>query len=157
MTGRPPTPDPREAALARAADLVEREDAEAREAIARAVPARRRLEFLVAALAVANVFAWLVFPPKAPDASDQRQPAAVESDLRITVTTVATDLEEWRAANGGRLPDSLEQAGLAADGIEYVRLDSVAFEVRGTDGTIRVTYDSRTPVADFLAVSRSTP
>ena len=152
MSEKPTGPtDNRQAALARAAELVDREDAAAREAIGRPVRHKRRAEIAVGILAVANVFAWLIFPPAGLDATDQRTPAAIERDLRITVATVASDMTAWQGEHGGMLPATLAEAGMTVDGVDYVRVDSTRFELRGADGTVTVSYDSRTPLPDFLA------
>lgn len=141
-------------AVARAAALVERENAEARAAISRPVRARRGREIMLAALIAANVLAWVVFPPSGPDASDPRTPEAVESDLRLTIGGVAEDIEAWRVANNGRLPASLAELADVDSTMAYTKLDSTTFELRSTDGGVTVSYQSGMPVAEFLMGTR---
>lgn len=158
MTG-PGMPDPSKhrELLAQAADLVAHEDAEAREAFKRPMKFRRRAEIAVIALAIGNVFAWFVFPPAGLDASDQRTPAAIELDLRLVVGGVATDVDAWRAENGGALPGSLEAAGLEASDVEYARNSDGSYMLRAKDGDLTVAYDSRTPLAEFSAAPAVRP
>jgi hypothetical protein len=148
----PSAPGPSKAdAVARAAALVEREDAEAHAAIGKSVRARRGRELALVVMLAANLLAWVVFPPRGADTADPRTPEEVERDLRLTVGGVAEDLEAWREANGGALPTSLDVLAEADSSVAYAKLDSALFELRGTAANVTVTYRSGTPVAEFIA------
>lgn len=141
-------------AVARAAALVERENAEARAAISRPVRARRGREITIIALIAANVLAWVVFPPSGPDTTDPRTAEAVERDLRLTVGGVAEDIDAWREANNGRLPASLAELADMDSTVAYFKVDSATFELRSADGGVAVSYHSGMPVADFVMGTR---
>lgn len=151
MTSREPDGTAADA-VARAADLVSREDAAARDAMAR--PARRRRAPLLAlmwTLLAVNGVIWLAFPPSGPDATDPRDPAGVERDLRLTVAAVAGEVDSYRAGHGGSLPSSLRDAQVDDSTLAYSVLDPGTYEISATDGGVRVTYRSTSPVTDFLA------
>lgn len=151
MSDTVPAPQ-KDDAVARAAAVVEREDADARKAFARPVRARRGLEIAVGVLAVANILGWVVFPPRGPDATDPRTPDAIERDLRLTIGAAADEVEAWRLSHGGALPDAMPADAAATDStLRYTRIDSVTFEVSGSTGSGRLSYRSGTPLADFVA------
>jgi hypothetical protein len=149
-----PTESGKDDAVARAAALVEHENAETRAAISRPVRARRGREIALVVLIAANLLGWVVFPPSGPDATDPRTPEAVERDLRLTVGGVAEDIEAWRAANAGRLPASLAALAHVDSAVAYSITDSATFELRSTDAGVTVSYHSRTSVADFIMGTR---
>jgi hypothetical protein len=149
-----PTESGKGDAVARAAALVERENAEARAAIGRPVRARRGREIALVVLIAANFLGWAVFPPSGPDTTDPRTPAAVERDLRLTVGSVAEAIEAWRAGNDGRVPTSLAELVDVDSAVVYSKLDSTAFALRGTEAGVTVSYHSGTSVADFILGTR---
>ncbi len=139
-------------AVARAAAVVEREDADARKAFARPVRSRRGLEIAVGVLAVANILGWVVFPPPGPDPTDPRTPDAIERDLRLTIGAAADEVEAWRLSHGGALPDAMPADASPTDtSLRYIRIDSATYEVSGSTGSGRVSYRSGTPLTDFIA------
>lgn len=97
-----------------------------------------------------NVVAWVVFPPPPLDAGDQRAPDAIQRDLRLAIATTAAEVDGWRALNSSRLPPTLEAAGMSERAFEYSVVDSVTFDLAGSDGGVRLSYRSSTPLVDFL-------
>lgn len=159
MTPDEPHASPRsemDQAIADTVAQVTREEAEAKAAFKRRVRPRRTAGLLLVVLLAANIVGWVVFPPARLDTSDQRTPALVDRDLRLTIANAAGAIDAWRDSTG-RLPATLAAAGRADEPLDYAPLDSGTYEIAGADGTLRLTYRSTTPLAAFLEAAGVTP
>lgn len=105
-------------------------------------------------LPVMAVALWVIFPPPPPDTRDPRNPARTEGDLRMTLSALATQINDFRLAKGS-LPASLEAAGAPSQTVRYEQLDGSTYMLIGADNGVTLTYKSTTPLADFSTVEHS--
>jgi hypothetical protein len=131
-------------AVARAAAMIERDDAAARAAQTPPRPARAAGVIALAVLAGLNLGAWLLYPPRAADPLLGKSQEAVARDARTVVNGLAADIHAWRVANDGRVPLTLDEASLHDNGVAYDRLGDTDFVLRLTIGVVEAFYESRT-------------
>lgn len=124
--------------------------AELREALQRTEKRSSLVPVLAALLLMANIAAWVIFPPVHKSPGDIRTPAEVERDLRTIIASAAGQVEEWRRGHAGALPSSLSEAGVADSGLTYAATDSTAYEIKGESRGLRLLYQSNTLLSDFL-------
>jgi hypothetical protein len=124
--------------------------AELADAMTRKVRRRRLGPVAGVVLVVANVVAWLVFPPVTTPTGDTRSPAEVERDLRLVIASAAGQVEAWRTAHDGRLPPTLSQAGVRDADLSLVNVDGTIYEVRGESRGLKLSYRSNSRIGDFL-------
>lgn len=101
-------------------------------------------------LLAAAIWVWFSPPGWAvPEGPDPLDPAEVERGLRAAVQVVAHEIEVYRLLNG-TLPSSLDDVGVEADGIRYVRSNNRVYQLvtYRPDGRVLL-YDSARPAAGF--------
>ena len=72
-----------------------------------------------------------------------------EDGLRYRVMMQAVSIEEYRERTG-RLPASLKDAPKQFPSVEYERIDSLRYRLRGRDSSIAVTWRSDSSLSAFL-------
>ena len=136
------------AALARATSRVAADINEQAEVARRAAPRQAWKSVVSGVLSLAALVAWLAFPPRA-DETDPRSPVRIERDLKLEIVSLAQQVEDYRAAKGGALPASLEEAGASSEVVQYRTLGLDAFELRGATGEMSATYQSSQSLEKF--------
>lgn len=150
--GQPASPSPTSSLVKQILEEQKQQKAELNEAIRRPTKggARRLAPVAAAVLIIANVLAWVVFPPRKDTTGTLRSPAQVEKDLRLTIASAAAEVEIWRQGHAGQLPPSLGALGVADSGLVLVNVDGTVYEVRGEDRGIHLAYRSNVPLTEFM-------
>jgi len=157
MSSRPPTrrpsggvPTPAKGLVQQIIDEQREQQSEIKAAMTRKSKAPKLGAGALVVLVALNVVAWLVVPPTSNSTGDRRSPGEVDRDLRFVVASAASQVDVWRRTHDGSLPASLDVAGVTDPGLTYVVVDSLAFQVRGEDRGVQVTYHSNVTISDFL-------
>jgi hypothetical protein len=140
----------------RAAALVAvlRDQAEKEEAALRTkMTLKRRTRRGNGALVVsAFMAAWVwIFPPDAIRIERPSKPpvAEEEASLRRAMFLQNSAIQYYRIENG-RIPDSLQAAGPAFDGMEYIHLTPREYRLRGRSERVVLSYSSSEPIEEFV-------
>ncbi len=140
----------------RAAALVAvlRDQAEKEETAVRAhMTLKRRTRRGNVALAVSAFMAvWVwIFPPDAIRIERPSGPTVAEEEasLRRAMFLQNSAIQQYRIENG-RIPDGLEQAGPAFDGMEYIQLTRREYRLRGRSERLMLSYSSTEPIEEFV-------
>jgi len=91
--------------------------------------------------------AWLFRPGPPPETTEIQQ-----ASLKMAVYRVAMLIEAYERANNGRVPMTAAEAGASAPGMTYIGRQN-GYTVTVRSGRDSVTYDSKTPLQDFLGDS----
>jgi len=152
---------PEKKALLEAFDVVMKNQAAEREAEVRAAEARRRARNRLGVmawtsltiLALVGGYLWIarpdwVFPPAIqPESVEVRQ-----ASLRIGVATASQHIKRFQRKSG-RLPETLAEAGVSAQGINYQRLGADTYRLDAQEGGLRVSLGSHDSLPVFLGNS----
>lgn len=133
-------------------DQAERAEAARRTQLRRGERHRRRRWALVGTwVAVAYVWlgnpAWIQVEP-VPEATIQAESEA----LRVRVFLQTQQIEAYRLERG-RLPWVLQEAGPPFPGMVYHRTDNRSYALEARSSRIRLDYESRDPMEEFLGSS----
>ncbi|GMR12094.1 MAG: hypothetical protein BMS9Abin29_0281 [Gemmatimonadota bacterium] len=114
---------------------------------------RRRNRRGNVALAVsAFMAAWVwIFPPDAIRIKRPSQPTVAEeaASLRRAMFLQNSAIQQYRIENG-HIPDGLEAAGPAFDGMEYIHLTRREYRLRGRSERVTLSYSSTESIEDFV-------
>jgi hypothetical protein len=152
---------PEKMALLEAFDSVIKNQVAEREAELRAAEARRRARTRVGALGWSSVvvlvlvgaYLWIAKPEWLFPSAAQPESAAVrEASLRIGVATAAQHVRRFQTKTG-RLPETLVEAGVSAQGISYQRLGSDQYQLGAEEGELHVTFASQDSLPTFVGRS----
>jgi hypothetical protein len=150
-----PTPEKR--ALIEAYDEALRAGAERQAAEARpAVPQRRRRPLLVVSLVLLALTAVYLVIARPEWLTLNRRPvesaAVQDASLRLGLAMQAQRIRRYQRENG-RLPETLADAGAAADWIRYERFPPDRFALHGENGAARLTLRSTDSLEAFVGNS----
>jgi hypothetical protein len=138
------------AALARATVKVTEDINEQVEVARRPPPSQAWKSVVGGVLSAGALVAWLAFPPHV-DETDPRSASRVERDLKLDIASLAEQVEDFRKAHGGALPDALSEAGASSEVVQYQRLSPLTYELRGAERDVSVTYQSTQGLEAFAA------
>ncbi len=88
-------------------------------------------------------------PPSIPSAELQR-------GLMASLYVQAQEIETFRFRQG-RLPESLDELGFQAEGVEYIRSSNAVYQLVALGPNGRVIYDSARPGDEFTEAARWVP
>ena len=100
---------------------------------------------------VLSLWIW-IWPPGALRTDPPGPPPVQEEEaaLRLVMFFQAQKIEQY-LLDTGRVPLTLDEAGPAFQGMEYVRLTNSDYRILGRTGRVTLSYSSVEPIAVFLS------
>ena len=96
--------------------------------------------------------AWVwIFPPDTIRIERPPEPTVAEEEasLRRAIFLQNSAIQQYRIKNG-HIPEELEEAGPAFDGMEYIQLTRREYRLRGRSERVTLSYSSTEPIEDFV-------
>ena len=96
--------------------------------------------------------AWVwIFPPDAIRIQRPSEPTVAEEEasLRRAMFFQNSAIQQYHSENG-HIPEALDEAGPAFDGMEYIRLTQREYRLRGRSEHVTLSYSSNEPIEDFV-------
>jgi hypothetical protein len=109
---------------------------------------RRRRGMWTAAVAALAVAAWTV-PVGTQQASEAAPPGLTLASARMTISLAASRIEGYRGLNG-RLPTSLQEAGVEEEGLQLTRAGDGSFTLQLMSEAGALSFDSSMAPAMML-------
>ncbi len=89
-------------------------------------------------------------PAPTPEVSIERRVVGVKAEMVL----LAKRVEEWSAANQGRAPADLEEAGVEHGEIRYLRLTASTYRLRAEVDSLTIGYTSTESLEEFFAEAK---